>query len=141
MVYPYYQQYQAPQITPYQQQLMQQQPLQIMQQTPQVEQIKVDGPQEAMNRFLMRYPANMLVPGFISEALFDVNGKQFHTLSVEMDGRRNLETFDYQPHVEPTQAPGAVSRAEFDALADKVNQLIGGSNGIHEPVPAEPAAQ
>lgn len=106
---------------------------QYLQPVQQTAQIKVDGPQEAMNRFLMRYPANMLIPGFISEPLFDVNGRQFHTLSIEMDGRRNLETFDFKLHEEPIQAQG-VTRAEFDALVDKVNKIIEAGNGIPEPV-------
>lgn len=106
--------------------------------------VKVDGPVEAMNRFLMRYPANVLVPGFISEPLFDVNGHQFHTLSVELDGRRNLETFDFQPHVEeqPVEIDGAqfVSREEFDKFTAKVNAALGVLNGVHETVPAAAAA-
>ena len=44
----------------------------------------------------MKY-SNQLMPGFVSEPMFDVNGNQFYTLSVEADGRRNLETFDFQP--------------------------------------------
>lgn len=106
--------------------------------------MKVDGPAEAMNRFLMRYPANQLMPGFVSEALFDVNGRQFHTLSIEPDGRRNLETFDYTPHVEqaPITIDGAdfVSRAEFDDFTAKVNAALGAINGIHGPVQAAAGA-
>lgn len=106
--------------------------------------VKVDGPTEAMNRFLMRYPATVLVPGFISEPLFDINGHQFHTLSVEPDGRRNLETFDFVPHVDeqPVEIDGAqfVSRAEFDEFTAKVNAALGVLNGVHEPVPAASAA-
>lgn len=99
--------------------------------------IRVSGRDEAMNRFLMMYPANMLVPGFISEALFDINGKQFHALSIEADGSRNLETFDYQIHVDqPASVPDYVSRDEFQGLVDRINQLTGGSNGISEPVQA-----
>jgi hypothetical protein len=99
--------------------------------------IKVSGREEAMNRLLIMYPANMLVPGFISEALFDVNGRQFHTLSIEADGSRNLETFDYTPHVEPAKPQDYVTHAELEALLSK---LIGENDGIHEPVPtAEPA--
>lgn len=133
--------YQNPYLTnPYMQQaivppVMQQ----MIQQTPALQQqqagssIKVSGRDEAMNRFLMMYPANMLVPGFISEALFDINGKQFHALSIEADGSRNLETFDYTPHVEPAKPQDYVTHAELEALLSK---LIGENNGIHEPVPA-----
>lgn len=133
--------YQNPYLTnPYMQQaivppVMQQ----MIQQTPALQQqqvgasIKVSGRDEAMNRLLMMYPANMLVPGFISEALFDVNGKQFHALSIESDGSRNLETFDYTPHVEPAKPHDYVTHAELEALLSK---LIGENDGIHEPVPA-----
>lgn len=95
--------------------------------------IKVSGRDEAMNRLLMMYPANMLVPGFISDALFDVNGRQFHALSIEADGSRNLETFDYALHVEPAKPQDYVTHAELEALLSK---LIGENDGIHEPVSA-----
>lgn len=114
-----------PQAMQYQQPALQQQQAGVS--------IKVSGREEAMNRFLMMYPANMLVPGFISEALFDVNGKQFHALSIEADGSRNLETFDYTPHVEPAKPQDYVTHAELEALLSK---LIGENDGIHEPVPA-----
>ena len=131
--------YNNPYLTnPYMQQAMQVQPLLQQQQPMQQQQMtKVDGPNEAMNRFLMQYPASVLVPGFISDPMFDVNGRPFHTLSIEPDGRRNLETFDFTKHVseQPTQTD-YVSRAEFQAIVDKVNQLIGANNGIHEPVQA-----
>lgn len=123
---------------PYQQQAQSVQPYQqsVLQQS----RMLVDGPTEAMNRFLMRYPANMLIPGFVSDALFDVNGHQFHTLSIESDGRRNLETFDFQPHVEeqPVEINGVefASKKEFDELAAKVNAVMEVVNGLHEPVPA-----
>lgn len=58
--------------------------------------IRVSGRDEALNRLLMLYPANQLVPGFTSDALFDVDGRHFHALSIESDGSRNLETFAYQ---------------------------------------------
>lgn len=127
--------YQMPQVAQPYQQSVQQQP-----------RVLVDGPNEAMNRFLMRYPANVLVPGFVSDALFDVNGRQFHTLSIESDGRRNLETFDFFPHVEeqPVEINGVefASKKEFDELAAKVNAVMEVVNGLHEPVPtaAERAA-
>lgn len=100
--------------------------------------VKVDGPTEAMNRFLMRY-SNMLVPGFISEPTFDVNGRQFYVLSVEQNGRRNLETFDYVPHVEekPVEIDGAqfVSKQEYDQFVAKVSAALEAiNNGIHGPV-------
>ena len=105
---------------------------------------KVDGPAEAMNRFLMHYPASMLMPGFTSDPLFDINGRQFHALSIEQDGRRNLETFDYTPHIEqtPINIDGAdfVSRAEFDDFTAKVNAALGAINGIHGPVQAAAGA-
>ncbi len=94
----------------------------------------VDGPAEAMNRFLMQYPANQLVPGFISDELFDVNGRQFHVLSVEADGRRNLETFDYLPHKDDSKimVDGVEfeSREEFDTLAAKVRAVLGVHGGV-----------
>lgn len=135
-------QYGNPYLTnPYMQQavmppIMQQQ-MPVMQQQAGIA-VKVDGPNEAMNRFLMHYPASQLVPGFISDPLFDINGKQFHTLSIEPDGRRNLETFDFMKHEwqQPQQSDGYVSREEFQQLVDKVNQMTGETDGIHEPVQA-----
>lgn len=122
-------------VPPVMQQMIQQQP--ALQQ-PQQAGVRVSGRDEAMNRLLMMYPANMLIPGFISEALFDVNGRQFHTLSIEADGSRNLETFDYTPHVEPAKPQDYVTHAELEALLSK---LIGENDGIHEPVSAaEPVA-
>lgn len=103
--------------------------------------IRVSGRDEAMNRFLMMYPANMLVPGFISDALFDIDGRHFHALSIENDGSRNLETFAYQIETpQPTtKSVDYVSRAEFQSLVDKINQMTGDNDGIHEPVPAAAA--
>ena len=108
--------------------------------------VLVDGPTEAMNRFLMMYPANQLVAGFVSDELFDVNGKQFHVLSVEANGRRNLETFDYKPHVDETVAQndtGFVSRSEYDSLVSefnsfvsKTNESLEALNGVYESVSA-----
>jgi hypothetical protein len=106
--------------------------------------VKVDGPAEAMNRFLIQYPASQLVPGFVSDPLFDVNGRQFHTLSIEADGHRNLETFDFEKHIEiPISGTpdDYIQRAEFDELVSKVNSIMGGQNGVHGPVQAAaPAA-
>lgn len=142
MPYPQYQQtWQIPYVAQAQ---GYQQPLQPYQQPTQQQKVLVDGPTEAMNRFLMRYPAHQLVPGFISDELFDVNGRQFHVLSVEADGRRRLETFDYKPHVEqrPINVDGAdfVSREEFDEFTKKVNAALGAINGIHGPVQAAATA-
>lgn len=130
--------YSPQQYQPYQQQVNMQNPMQpsMVQQR---NRILVDGPTEAMNRFLMMYPANMLVSGFISDELFDVNGRQFHVLSVEADGRRNLETFDYKRHEEePVQIDGAnfVSKQEYDQFVAKVSAALEALNGVHATVPA-----
>lgn len=105
--------------------------------------VKVDGPAEAMNRFLIQYHASQLVPGFVSDPLFDVNGRQFHTLSIEADGHRNLETFDFEKHVEipisATSPDDYIQRKEFDELVSKVNSIMGGQNGVHGPVQATTA--
>lgn len=127
-------------VPPVMQQMVQQMP--ALQQQQAGSPVRVSGRDEAMNRFLMMYPANMLVPGFISDALFDIDGRHFHALSIESDGSRNLETFAYQietpqPMMEPADY---VSRAEFQSLVDKINQMTGDDNGIHEPVPAAEAA-
>lgn len=124
---PYMQQAVVPPM-PQQEPQPQQQPVMQRQQS-----VRVSGREEAMSRFLMMYPAYMLVPGFISDALFDVNGRQFHTLSIEADNSRNLETFDYKPHVEPAKPQDYVTHAELKALLSK---LTGENDGIHEPVPA-----
>jgi hypothetical protein len=125
---PYMQQAVVPPVAPPVTQQEPQQPAVQRQQS-----VRVSGREEAMSRFLMMYPAYMLVPGFISEALFDVNGRQFHTLSIEADNSRNLETFDYKPHVEPAKPQDYVTHAELEALLTK---LMGENDGIHEPVPA-----
>ena len=120
-------------------QQMIQQPTPVMQQQAGVS-IRVSGRDEAMNRLLMMYPANVLVPGFVSDALFDIDGRHFHALSIEPDGSRNLETFSYRLDSSPTQqaAPDYVSRAEFQELADKINQMTGDADGIPQSV--QPAA-
>jgi len=107
--------------------------------------IKVDGPAEAMNRFLMRYPENMLVPGFTTpDPLFDVNGRNFYALSIEADGRRNLETFDYFPHEQMQQVTingvTFASQAEYDDFLAKVKAVIGEIDGIHGSVQADTTA-
>lgn len=137
--------YQNPYLTnPYMQQAIMQPAMQQIQ-APVMQQqagasIRVSGRDEAMNRFLMMYPASTLVPGFISDALFDIDGRHFHALSIESDGSRNLETFSYQIETSQSATKPAdyVSRAEFQGLVDRINQLTGGSNGISEPV--QPAA-
>lgn len=135
--------YQNPYLTnPYMQQaivqpVMQQTQMPALQQQQAGSSIRVSGRDEAMNRFLMMYPANMLVPGFISDALFDIDGRHFHALSIESDGSRNLETFAYQ--IETPGSTDYVSRAEFQSLVDRFNQMTGDNNGIHEPVPAAAA--
>ena len=120
------------------QQMQPMQPMQPMyQQQPMQYQVpKVDGPNEAMNRLLMEH-ANQLNPGFMSKPVFDVDGKRFYVLSVEPDGRRNLETFRYKPDIDqqPTdRLEGYVGRNEFDALAGKVDELKGALDGLYEPV-------
>jgi hypothetical protein len=127
---------------PYQQQG---QYFQQAQQGQYVQQPKVDGPAEAMSRFLMRYPENMLVPGFTTpDPIFDVNGRSFYALSIEPDGRRNLETFDYFPHAQMQQVTinGVVfaSQAEYDDFLAKVKAVIGEIDGLHGPVQAASAA-
>lgn len=104
--------------------------------------MKVDGQAEAMNRLLMKY-SNALVAGFVSEPVFDVNGKQFYVLSVDANSKRNLETFDYAPHSESTRirinGVDFDSQQEFDMFAAKVQAVLGVQNGVHEPV--QPAIQ
>lgn len=112
--------------------VMQQQPAQL---PAQAGGIRVSGRDEALNRLLMLYPANQLVPGFTSEPLFDIDGRHFHALSIEQDGSRNLETFSYQLETAPSQSD-YVSRSEFQALVDRIDRMNGAGNGIPEPVQA-----
>ena len=65
-----------------------------------------------------------------------INGRQFYTLSIEQDGSRNFETFDYSLRTEPVQpTQDYVSRAEFQGLVDRINQMTtGGTDGIPQPV-------
>lgn len=125
---------------PYMQALQYQMPMQQPQQQPTVQQVgvRVSGRDEAMNRLLMMNPANVLVPGFVSEPLFDIDGRHFHTLSIEQDGSRNLETFSYQPDMpqQPDMQKEYVTRKEFQDLLDKFNKMTEVNNGIHEPVQA-----
>lgn len=94
---------------------------------------QVSGPESAM-----QFGRNM-PPNSTSQALFDSNGKVFYVVSTDGAGMPSLETFDFSPHVQaqPVMTNGDyVSRSEFQTLADKVNQLIGGTNGIDGPVQA-----
>ena len=91
-----------------------------------------------MNRLLMMYPSTSLVPGFISDAVFDIDGRHFHALSIEQDGSRNLETFSYQLDM-PNASQDYVSRSEFQELVNRLNAMTGGTNGVPEPVQATAA--
>lgn len=107
--------------------------------------IMADGAVEAQNRLLMMYQPNQLVPGFVSDTVWDVNGRQFYALSIENDGRRNFETFDYSKHEDskPIQIDGAqfVSRQEYDEFVKKVYAALGALDGVHAAVPATATAQ
>lgn len=103
--------------------------------------IMADGPVEAQNRLYTMYQPSQLVPGFVSDTVWDVNGRQFYSLSIENDGRRNFETFDFTPHKEesPVQIDGAqfVSRQEYDNFVAKVSAALEAiNNGVHATVPA-----
>jgi len=101
--------------------------------------IMADGAVEAQNRLLMMYQPNQLVPGFVSDTVWDVNGRQFYALSIENDGRRNFETFDYSKHEDsrPIQIDGAqfVSRQEYDEFVAKVSAALEVINGVRAAVP------
>lgn len=142
-------QYQNPYMTnPYMQQaitspIMQQ--MQQMQQAPVMQQqagVRVSGLSEASNRLLMMYPANVLVPGFISDPLFDIDGQHFYTLSIENDGRRNFERFLYRLDMpdSPNIDNRYVSRSEFQELVSKVEHMRGETNGIPQSVQQQPEA-
>lgn len=76
-----------------------------------------------------------LPPNSTSPALFDNSGTCFYIVSTDGTGTKTVETFDFTPHVEQPVAPSEyVSRSEFQEMADKVEQLMGVLNGIHEPV-------
>jgi hypothetical protein len=93
-----------------------------------------------MSRFLMRYPENMLVSGFSTDPIFDVNGRQFYVLSIEQDGRRNLETFDFMPHAEAQQVVinGVTfeSKEAADDFIAKVGVALEALHGVHGSVPS-----
>lgn len=92
--------------------------------------VKVNGPDSAMQC--------QLPPNSTSQPMFDNNGQVFYVVSTDGTGGKTIETFDFSPHVQqPVPAMGDyVPRSEFQALADKVNQLIGGTNGIDGPIQA-----
>lgn len=93
--------------------------------------IKVNGPESAMQC--------QLPPNSTSQPMFDNNGQVFYVVSTDGTGGKTIETFDFSPHVQQQPVPAAgdyVPRSEFQALVDKVNQLIGGTNGTDGPVQA-----
>lgn len=108
-----------------------------------VQRVMADGHVEANNRLLMMYQPSQLIPGFTSDAVWDVNGRQFYALSVESDGRRNFETFDYSKHVDehPVQIDGAqfVSKQEYDTFVAKVSAALEALNGVRRPVQTQPS--
>lgn len=115
----------------------------IQQQAPAMQQqagVRVSGLSEASNRLLMMYPANVLVPGFISDPLFDIDGQHFYTLSIENDGRRNFERFLYRLDMpdSPNIDNRYVSRSEFQELVSKVEHMGSETNGIPQSVQQQP---
>jgi hypothetical protein len=88
---------------------------------------KVNGRDSAMQY--------QLPPNSMSPALFDNNGQVFYIVSTDGTGMKTVEAFDFSPHIEqPQQSVSTadfVSRAEFEGFVNKVNELIGGNNGIH----------
>lgn len=131
---------------PYQQFPMYQQPMgyqapMAYQQQPMGYQQPVNGVVKVRGReSALQY---QLPPNSMSPALFDANGRTFYIVSTDGAGTKTVEAFDYLPHVEEPQQlarSGYVGRAEFDALAARVNEMAGGSNGVYAAVP-EPAAE
>lgn len=112
----------------------------VMPQLPQVPQyqqpvngiVKVNGRDSAMQY--------QLPPNSTSPALFDQGGTCFYVVSTDGTGMKTVECFDFSPHVEQQPAhmaePDYVSRAEFQGLVEKVNQMIGGAHGTDGPVQA-----
>lgn len=82
-----------------------------------------------------------LPPNSMSPALFDNDGRTFYIVSTDGTGMKTVEAFDYQPHVDQTvqHSDSYVSRTEFEALAAKVEAMMGVSNGVHAAVPATTA--
>jgi hypothetical protein len=66
---------------------------------------------------------------------YDGKTGTFYIVSTDGAGTKSLESFDFIPHIEqPQQSVSTadfVSRAEFEGFVNKVNELIGGNNGIH----------
>lgn len=115
---------------PYLQQMQQQLNMQPMLQQPINGAIQVNDRSSAMQY--------QLPPNSTSPALFDTNGKTFYIVTTDGTGAKTCEAFDYNPHIEDP-APSVsdmVTRAEFQGLVDKVNELIGANNGIHGQVQA-----
>lgn len=82
-----------------------------------------------------------LPPNSMSPALFDNDGRTFYIVSTDGTGMKTVEAFDYVPHVDQPVQPSDsyVSRTEFEALAAKVEAMIGATNGVHTAVPATAA--
>lgn len=116
----------------------------IMPQVPQVPQyqqpvngiVKVNGQQSAMQ---VQLPPNSTSQPMI-DASFDGKHGMFYVVSTDGTGMKTVECFDFQPHVDQQPAhmaePDYVSRAEFQGLVEKVNQMIGGAHGTDGPVQA-----
>lgn len=137
-----YQPYQPTWVNPYLQQPLQTTLQSSTQQWPMQYQpvngiVKVNGRDSALQY--------QLPPNSMSPALFDQNGKVFYVVSTDGTGTKNVEVFDFSPHVdEPVKVDGAkfVSRREFDEFTAKVQAAIGALNGTNGPVQdaaAEPA--
>ena len=80
-----------------------------------------------------------LPPNSTSPALFDKSGTCFYVVSTDGTGTKSIECFDFTPHKDEVVLPQQrdyVSRQEFDNLVNRVNMLIGGSNGTDGPVQA-----
>lgn len=99
--------------------------------------VKVNGAQSAMQY--------QLPPNSTSPALFDASGTCFYVVSTDGTGTKSIECFDFTPHVEkqPQQIDTTqyVTRAEFDALLEKVSQMIGADNGTNAAVQDASAAE
>ena len=97
--------------------------------------VKVNGRESALQY--------QLPPNSMSPALFDANGRTFYVVSTDGAGAKTVEAFDFHPHVEERPQPalaGYVGRDEFDALAARVESMMGGGNALYAAVP-EPAAE
>lgn len=95
--------------------------------------IQVNGRDSAMQY--------QLPPNSTSPALFDTNGKVFYIVTTDGTGTKQIEAFDFSPHVDeaPSTPPfQGVSREEFDTLVARVDKIMEAQNGIHGQV--QPAA-